>query len=102
MSIRIGGVNTTYSANMQKGEAGEAKEQPKSQVKGLQKTLSEPKSVDSRLSLDIERDLHLVVAKLVKENGEVIRQVPPKERLALMRYLKETASPAGTIINKHV
>lgn len=51
------------------------------------------------LSLDIDRDLNIVLAKIIdRKSGEVIKQIPPEETVALMKYLKENP---GTLVSRH-
>lgn len=51
------------------------------------------------LSLDIDRDLNIVLAKIIdKKSGEVVKQIPPEEMVALMKYLKENP---GTLVSRH-
>lgn len=51
------------------------------------------------LSLDIDRDLNIVLAKIIdRKSGEVIKQIPPEETVALMKYLKENP---GTLLSRH-
>jgi flagellar protein FlaG len=69
-----------------------------SQKDGIKKTVvknSNPSppselSKNRRLSLEVDRDLKIVVAKIVdQESGDVIRQIPPEEMVELMKYYKE-------------
>ncbi len=42
------------------------------------------------LQLEVEEELHMVVAKIVDpESGEVVRQIPPEEMVRIYKRLKE-------------
>lgn len=51
------------------------------------------------LSLDVDKELNIVIASIIdKESGEVVRQIPPEQKVELMRYLKEHP---GTLFSRH-
>jgi|GEM_PF-3642918 len=46
--------------------------------------------LDRRIRVEIERDLHMIVVKIVDgESGEVVRQIPLPEALAASRRIRE-------------
>lgn len=50
------------------------------------------------LHIEVEKDLHMFVAKIVdKESGEVVRQIPPKELIELQKMINENI---GVLVNK--
>jgi len=55
------------------------------------KSLLNPERLNNRsLRLDIDKDLNIVVAKIVdKKTGEVVKQIPPEEMVKLMKFYKE-------------
>lgn len=51
------------------------------------------------LSLDVDTELNIVVARIIdKESGEVVRQIPPEQKVELMKFLKEHP---GTLFSRH-
>lgn len=54
-------------------------------------------SKNRKLSLEVDSDLKIIVAKIIdEESGEVIRQIPPEEMVELMKYYKENP---GILLN---
>lgn len=57
-------------------------------------------SADSRLVIEIDRDLNRVVVKIVNgQSGQVIRQIPPEELLDLARRFD---GAKGLLLKEHV
>lgn len=58
--------------------------------------------LNRRLQLEVEEELEIIVAKVVdKESGDVIRQIPPEELVALSKRIKEHLEE-GLLINEQV
>lgn len=73
------------------------KEVKKNQVQ--QRSL--PASVDDNIDvrLEVEKSLHMVVTKIVhKESGEVLRQIPPEEKINISKAIKDITEK---IRNRH-
>lgn len=69
------------------GDNGKEGEVPK-QVRETNSNTSQYKDVSVRL--EVEDSLHMVVAKIIdKDSGEVVRQIPPDERIKLAQAIKE-------------
>lgn len=49
-----------------------------------------PQYKDVGVRLDVEDSLHMVVAKIIdKDSGEVVRQIPPDDRIKIAKAMKE-------------
>lgn len=74
-------------------QQAEAKENKKVEdvVQALEGSLEKMKGVlRSDLKFEIVREAEIVVVKIVnKENGEVVRQIPPEEIVKLLTHLNE-------------
>lgn len=80
--------------NLEKGDAQKGRANTKtSEITAIEK------HNNRSLSLEVDRDLNIVLAKIIdKQSGEVIKQIPPEEMVALMKYLKENP---GTLVSRH-
>jgi len=58
------------------------------------------KFMNRAVRLEVEKDLHRVIIKLIdKKSGEVIRQIPPEELVELAKKMKERE---GIFLRKEV
>mgnify|MGYP000218174820 CR=1 FL=1 len=65
----------------------------------LKEVLKIEKYMNRGLLLEVEDELHIVVAKIVdKESGEVVKQIPLAELIEIAKKIKES----GLIVNKEV
>ena len=77
-------------------------------AKDILKDIKVEQYMNRGISLEIDRDLNIVVVKIVdKESGEVIRQVPLPESIELAKGMKEQLSnmveeQSGIFIHKEV
>lgn len=77
-------------------------------AKDILKDIKVEQYMNRGISLEIDRDLNIVVVKIVdKESGEVIRQVPLPESIELAKGMKEQLSnmveeQSGLFIHKEV
>lgn len=94
--------NTLYEKKAADSPGSQKKNE--AQKNGTNKKPSELTAIEKynnrSLSLDIDRDLNIVLAKIIdRKSGEVLKQIPPKETVALMKYLKENP---GTLVSKRL
>lgn len=89
------GNETNNLDNLKKGEAQRDRKEKK-----LSELTAIEKYNNRSLSLDIDRDLNIVLAKIIdRKSGEVIKQIPPEQMVELMKYLKENP---GTLLSRHL
>jgi flagellar protein FlaG len=93
-------------ATARKSEARHEPQEPDaaSDEQALQRAIARVREVfqgaDSRLQIEIDRDLDRVVIKIVNgQSGEVIRQIPPEELLELARRFDGVT---GLLLKEHV
>lgn len=86
-------INTSDVAHAKKNNSS----MKQKEVRAKEPTLTE-KYINRTVHLEIDHESHNVIVKVVDKNtGEVIRQIPPEELVALAKKIKDGK---GTLFNK--
>lgn len=89
------GVPSSFARTPQPETVSEPERRETSHSQAVEEALTAGSATESRIDLDRAIRLHVdeptgrIVAEILDENNEVVRQIPPEEILQLARFLRE-------------
>ena len=92
---------STGSENITRANAGEVREQNRSKIENIAQALDQyMKSMQKDLKIQVhEATGHIIVKVLSKEDGKVLREIPPEKMLNLAAKMEEMT---GILFNENV